>query len=61
MQATAQAFEEVIRPPSARNPAQVKSQVMVKRAEWGDQAWALWDLRHPTHLPRDHQTDPHLA
>ena len=34
-------FEQVLRLPSPRNPAQVKSQVMVKRAELGDQVYAL--------------------
>jgi Transposase DDE domain len=34
-------FEQVLRLPSPRNPAQVKSQVMVKRAEFGDQVYAL--------------------
>jgi len=37
----AEGFVEVIRPPSPRNPAQVKSQVMVKRTELGDQVYAL--------------------
>jgi hypothetical protein len=31
----------VLRLPSPRNPAQVKSQVMVKRAELGDQVYVL--------------------
>ena len=34
-------FEQVLRLPSPRNPAQVKSQVMVKRAELGNQVYAL--------------------
>jgi transposase len=34
-------FEQVLRLPSPRNPAQVKSQVLVKRAELGDQVYAL--------------------
>ena len=34
-------FEQVLRLPSPRNPAQVKSQVMVKRAELGDQVYVL--------------------
>lgn len=37
----AEGFEQVLRLPSPRNPAQVKSQVMVKRAELGDQVYAL--------------------
>ena len=37
----AEGFEQVVRLPSPRNPAQVKSQVMVKRAELGDQVYAL--------------------
>ena len=34
-------FEQVIRRPSPRNSAQVKSQVRVKRTELGDQVYAL--------------------
>jgi transposase len=34
-------FAEVIRLPSPRNPAQIKSQVMVKRSELGDQVYVL--------------------
>ena len=34
-------FAEVIRRPSPRNPAQVKSQLLVKRAELGEQVYAL--------------------
>ena len=37
----AEGFAEVIRRPSPRNPAQVKSQLLVKRAELGDQVYAL--------------------
>jgi hypothetical protein len=37
----AEGFVEVIRRPSPRNPAQVKSQLLVKRAELGDQVYAL--------------------
>ena len=37
----AEGFEQVLRLPSPRNPAQLKSQVMVKRAELGDQVYAL--------------------
>jgi Transposase DDE domain len=37
----AEGFEPVLRLPSPRNPAQVKSQVMVMRAELGDQVYAL--------------------
>jgi Transposase DDE domain len=37
----AEGFEQVLRLPSSRNPAQVKSQVMVKRAALGDQVYAL--------------------
>jgi transposase len=34
-------FAEVLRRPSPRNPAQVKSQVLIKRAELGEQVYAL--------------------
>jgi transposase len=37
----AEGFAEVLRPPSPRNPAQVKSQVLVKRAAQGEQVYAL--------------------
>jgi len=37
----AQGFAQVIRRPSPRNPAQVKSQLLVKRAELGEQVYAL--------------------
>lgn len=37
----AEGFEQVLRLPSPRNPAQVKSQVMVKRAALRDQVYAL--------------------
>ena len=37
----AQGFAQVIRLPSPRNPAQVKSQLLVKRAELGEQVYAL--------------------
>ena len=37
----AEGFAEVIRRPSPRNPAQVKSQLLVKRAELGEQVYAL--------------------
>jgi transposase len=36
-----QGFAQVIRLPSPRNPAQVKSQLLVKRAELGEQVYAL--------------------
>ena len=37
----AEGFAEVIRRPSPRNPAQVKSQLLVKRGELGEQVYAL--------------------
>lgn len=37
----AEGFAEVLRRPSPRNPSQVKSQVLVKRAELGGQVYAL--------------------
>jgi hypothetical protein len=37
----AEGFAAVLRPPSPRNPAQVKSKLMVARAELGEQVYAL--------------------